>query len=239
MKRDARIGALHALIAERILVLDGAMGTMQQGYCLTEEQYRGARFAKHNHDLKGDHDILALTKPEIIREIHDQYFAAGADIVETSTFTSTSVSQSDYGLAHLAREINVAAARIARASADAFEAKDGRPRFVAGAIGPTNKTCSISPDVSDPGRRDISFDALRDSYREDAEGLIKQFQVLPAVHQESAQAEIKVVAPRDIDVTEGRGHVRHPSRMDVKPGRVKNAAEVQKIVEQITHFEVG
>ena len=173
MTREQRIAALHALIAERILVLDGAMGTMQQGYCLTEEQYRGARFAKHNHDLKGDHDILALTKPEIIREIHDKYLAAGADIIETSTFTSTSVSQADYGLAHLAREINVAAARIARESADAFSARDGQVRFVAGAIGPTNKTCSISPDVSDPGRRDITFDQLRESYREEAEGLIE------------------------------------------------------------------
>src|SRR5262249_11111573 len=116
---------------------------------------------------------LCLTKPEVIREIHDKYFAAGADIAETSTFSSTSIAQADYGLSHLAREINVAAARIARESADAFEAKEGRPRFVAGAIGPTNKTCSISPDVSDPGRRDVSFDQLREAYREEAEGLIE------------------------------------------------------------------
>jgi 5-methyltetrahydrofolate--homocysteine methyltransferase len=173
MKRAARLAALDTLIRTRILVLDGAMGTMQQSYCLSEADYRGSRFAAHNHDLKGDHDLLVLTKPQVIREIHDNYLEAGADIIETSTFTSTSVSQADYGLAHVAREINVAAARIAREAADAFEALDpSRPRFVAGALGPTNKTCSISPDVADPGRRDISFDALRESYREEAGGLI-------------------------------------------------------------------
>ncbi len=173
MNRTQRIAALHEAIEERILILDGAMGTMQQGYGLCEEDYRGQRFAKHNHDLKGDHDVLALTKPAVIREIHDLYFAAGADIVETSTFSSTSIAQADYGLSHMARELNVAAAKIARDSADAFTARDGKPRFVAGAFGPTNKTCSISPDVSNPGRRDISFDALREAYREEAEGLIE------------------------------------------------------------------
>jgi 5-methyltetrahydrofolate--homocysteine methyltransferase len=174
MNRDTRLALLDAAIKERILVLDGAMGTMQQGYRLSEAEYRGSRFAAHNHDLKGDHDVLVLTKPEIIREIHDQYLEAGADIIETSTFNSTSVSQADYGLSHVAREINVAAAKIAREAADAFEALEpARPRFVAGAIGPTNKTCSISPDVSDPGRRDITFDGLRAAYREEAEGLIE------------------------------------------------------------------
>ena len=173
MDRQARIAALHELVRKRILILDGAMGTMQQGYCLSEDDYRGERFAKHNHDLKGDHDILALTKPDVIGEIHEKYLAAGADIIETSTFCSTRIAQADYGLAHVAREINVAAARIARAAADLYEARGSGPRFVAGAIGPTNKTCSISPDVSDPGRRDVSFDTLSAAYREEAEGLVE------------------------------------------------------------------
>ncbi len=163
---------LPAILARRIAVLDGAMGTMIQRYSLGEADYRGARFAAHPKDLKGNNDLLVLTKPEVIAEIHAQYLAAGADIVETNTFGATSVAQDDYGLGHLAREMNVAAAQLARAACDRFATPE-KPRFVAGAIGPTPKTASISPDVADPAARNITFDELRAAYREQASGLLE------------------------------------------------------------------
>src|SRR5574337_741314 len=163
---------LPALLRQRIVVIDGAMGTMIQRLGLGEADFRGARFADHPKDLRGDSDLLCLTRPDVVRSIHDAYLAAGADIIETNTFGATSVAQADYGLAALAREINVAAARIARAAADAC-ATPHRPRFVAGALGPTPRTASISPDVNDPGARNVGFDELRDAYREQAEGLLE------------------------------------------------------------------
>ncbi len=166
-----RGAALPALLGRRIVVIDGAMGTMIQQHRLSEADFRGPRFADHDKDLKGNNDLLVLTRPELIGQIHDDYFAAGADIVETNTFGATSIAQEDYGLGHIAREMNVAAARIARAAADRHSGSD-RPRFVAGALGPTPRTASISPDVNDPGARNISFDQLRDAYREQAEGLL-------------------------------------------------------------------
>jgi 5-methyltetrahydrofolate--homocysteine methyltransferase len=153
-------------------VIDGAMGTMIQRYHLQEADFRGERLAAHPKDLKGNNDLLVLTRPDVIRQIHEQYLAAGADIIETNTFGATSIAQEDYGLAHLAREMNVAAARIARQAADAI-ATSAHPRFVAGALGPTPRTASISPDVNDAGARNISFDQLRDAYREQAEGLLE------------------------------------------------------------------
>jgi 5-methyltetrahydrofolate--homocysteine methyltransferase len=167
-----RGAALPALLAQRIAIIDGAMGTMIQRYKLDEAAFRGERFLAHPKDLKGNNDLLVLTRPEIIREIHAQYLAAGADIVETNTFGATSVAQEDYGLAHIAREMNVAAARIAREACDAASTPQ-QPRFVAGALGPTPKTASISPDVNDPGARNTSFDQLRAAYREQAEGLLE------------------------------------------------------------------
>jgi 5-methyltetrahydrofolate--homocysteine methyltransferase len=167
-----RGGALPALLQQRIVIIDGAMGTMIQRHTLTEADFRGARFAAHGKDLKGNNDLLVLTRPDVIRGIHDAYLAAGADIVETNTFGATSIAQDDYGLGHLAREMNVAAARLARAAADAVATPDA-PRFVAGALGPTPRTASISPDVNDPGARNVSFDTLRDAYREQAEGLLE------------------------------------------------------------------
>lgn len=163
---------LPALLAQRIAIIDGAMGTMIQRYKLGEADFRGARFAEHGKDLKGNNDLLVLTRPDVIREIHDQYLAAGADLIETNTFGATSIAQEDYGLGEIAREMNVAAARIARQAADAASTPD-RPRFVAGALGPTPRTASISPDVNDPGARNVSFDQLRDAYREQAEGLLE------------------------------------------------------------------
>jgi 5-methyltetrahydrofolate--homocysteine methyltransferase len=167
-----RGGALATMLQQRIAIIDGAMGTMIQRYRLTEADFRGSRFAGHGHDLKGNNELLVLTRPDVIAEIHAQYLAAGADLIETNTFGATSIAQEDYGLAHLAREMNVAAARIARQAADSCSTPE-RPRLVAGALGPTPRTASISPDVNDPGARNVSFDQLRDAYREQAEGLLE------------------------------------------------------------------
>jgi len=164
--------ALPQILQQRIVILDGAMGTMIQRYKLGEAEYRGARFADHPKDLKGNNDLLQLTRPEVILEIHRQYLRAGSDIVETNTFGATAVAQEDYGLAHVARELNVAAARLARQACDEFGTPD-KPRFVAGALGPTPRTASISPDVNDPAARNVTFDELKDAYREQAEGLLE------------------------------------------------------------------
>ncbi len=164
---------LEALLDERILILDGAMGTMIQRHGLDEAAFRGERFAGHGQDLKGNNDLLVLTRPDVIGGIHHAYFEAGSDIVETNTFSSTAIAQSDYGLEGLARELNVEAARLAKAAADDWTRRTpDRPRFVAGAIGPTNRTLSISPDVNDPGLRASTFDAMRDAYAEQARGLL-------------------------------------------------------------------
>ncbi|MCP5270752.1 MAG: homocysteine S-methyltransferase family protein [Burkholderiaceae bacterium] len=167
-----RGAALPALLARRIAIIDGAMGTMIQRHALTEADFRDTRLADHPKDLKGNNDLLVLTRPDVIRSIHDAYLAAGADIIETNTFGATSIAQEDYALAPLAREMNVAAARIAREAADAASTPEW-PRFVAGALGPTPRTASISPDVNDPGARNVSFDELRAAYREQAEGLLE------------------------------------------------------------------
>ena len=164
---------LEEALASRILVLDGAMGTMVQRLQLTEADFRGERFAGHTHDLKGNNDILLLTRPDAIRTIHEQYLAAGADIIETSTFSSNAVSQADYGLEALAYELNVAGARVARAATDAWTTRTpDRPRFVAGSMGPTTKVLSLSPDVNNPALRSITFDEMADAYRDQTLGLI-------------------------------------------------------------------
>jgi 5-methyltetrahydrofolate--homocysteine methyltransferase len=173
MTREERIEALKQAARERILILDGAMGTMIQRYKLDEAGYRGERFKDFPRDLKGNNDLLVLTQPKIIREIHDAYLEAGADIIETNTFNAQSISQSDYGLEDLAYEMNVAAAKIAREAAGAWTEKTpDKPRFVAGAMGPTNRTASISPDVNNPGFRNVAFDELVEAYATQARGLI-------------------------------------------------------------------
>ncbi len=164
--------ALVAEAAKRILVLDGAMGTMIQRLKLTEADFRGERFKDWPRDLKGNNDLLILTRPDAVEAIHRQYFEAGADIVETNTFSSTSIAQADYGMEALAYELNFEGARTARRAADAVAAATGRPRFVAGAIGPTNRTASISPDVNNPGFRAVTFDELRAAYAEATRGLV-------------------------------------------------------------------
>jgi 5-methyltetrahydrofolate--homocysteine methyltransferase len=170
---NSRIDKLDSLLRQRILILDGAMGTMIQSYPLGEAEYRGSRFHDFEHDLKGNNDLLTLTQPQIIREIHGAYLAAGADVIETNTFNSTSIAQADYHLEHLVYELNCEAAKLARGVADEYETKDpARPRFVAGALGPTNRTASLSPDVNDPGFRNVTFDQLVVAYREAVCGLI-------------------------------------------------------------------
>jgi 5-methyltetrahydrofolate--homocysteine methyltransferase len=167
-----RGAALADILRKRIVILDGAMGTMIQRAKLSEADYRGARFADHPKDLKGNNELLQITRPDVILAIHEDYLRAGADIVETNTFGATSVAQDDYGLGAVAREMNVAAARLARQACDAFGTPD-KPRFVAGALGPTPRTASISPDVNDPAARNVTFDQLRDAYREQAEALLE------------------------------------------------------------------
>ena len=167
-----RAAELPRILKERIVVLDGAMGTMIQRHRLSEADYRSERFKDHAGSLKGNNELLQITRPDVIRSIHEAYLKAGADIVETNTFGATSVAQADYGLEGLAREMNVAAARLAREVCDTFKSAD-KPRFVAGALGPTPKTASISPDVNDPAARNVTFAQLRDAYREQAEGLME------------------------------------------------------------------
>ena len=173
-EREARLEKFRALLKQRILMLDCAMGTMIQSYDLSEADYRGERFADHPGDLKGNNDLLSITQPQIIRDIHEACFEAGADIIETNTFTSTSIAQKDYGLEDLAYELNYEAARVARAAADDHTERDpDKPRFVAGALGPTNRTASLSPDVNNPGFRNVDFDELKEAYKEEARGLVE------------------------------------------------------------------
>ena len=177
-----RAAALPAILAQRIVILDGAMGTMIQRFKLGEAQYRGEgysgpgavgdRFKDFPRDVKGNNELLSLTRPDVIRDIHERYLAAGADLIETNTCGATTVAQEDYKLADLAREMNLRSAQLARAACDKFSTPD-KPRFVAGTLGPTPKTASISPDVNDPGARNITFEQLRQSYFEQTEALIE------------------------------------------------------------------
>ncbi len=165
---------LHKILQERILVLDGAMGTMIQRHKLEEDDFRKGWFEDHPSSLKGNNDLLSLTRPEIIREIHSEYFEAGADIAETNTFSGTTIAQADYGLEDAVYDINFHSAKIAREVADEFTAREpNKPRFVAGSMGPTNRTASISPDVNDPGFRAITFEELLVAYKQQALALLE------------------------------------------------------------------
>ena len=177
-----RAQQLPAILGERIAILDGAMGTMIQRFKLNEAQYRGAgytgpgsqgeRFTDFHRDVKGNNELLSLTRPDVIRDIHERYLAAGADLIETNTFGATTIAQADYDMAGLAREMNLVSARLARAACDKYSTPD-KPRFVAGALGPTPKTASISPDVNDPGARNVNFEELRAAYYEQVEALVE------------------------------------------------------------------
>ena len=173
LERTERLSLLQAALAERILILDGATGSMYQGYGLTEADYRGARFADLEQDMKGNNELLSLTRPDVVQAVHMAYLEAGADILETNTFGATCIAQADYGLEHLCAELNLESARLARACADEMTARTPhKPRFVAGVLGPTNRTASLSPDVNDPGYRAVNFDTLRDAYFEEALALM-------------------------------------------------------------------
>ena len=168
---NKRTDLIHKALAERILILDGAMGSLIQTYKLEEADYRGERFADWPCDVKGNNDLLVLTQPQIIKDIHKAYLDAGADIVETNTFNATSISMADYQMEELVYEINRDAAAVARAACDEFETAE-RPRFVAGVLGPTNRTASLSPDVNNPGYRNVTFDQLKEAYTESMRGLV-------------------------------------------------------------------
>jgi 5-methyltetrahydrofolate--homocysteine methyltransferase len=194
----------RAEAGKRILLTDGAFGTMIQNYGLSEADYRGSYDLPL--DQKGNNDLLVLTRPDIIAEITRGYLDAGSDMVSTNTFNANTVSQADYGAEHLVRDLNLAASKIAREAADAAEAQDGRPRFVAGAIGPTNKTLSLSPDVNDPGYRAIGFDELKDVYREQAEALLDggcDFILIETIF-DTLNAKAAIVAV--LEVAEARQH---------------------------------
>ncbi|MDP9359996.1 MAG: homocysteine S-methyltransferase family protein, partial [Acidobacteriota bacterium] len=171
MPQPDRTNELRRILDRRIVILDGAMGTMIQRYRLDEADFRGARFASHARDLKGANDILCLTLPAVVEQIHRQYLEAGADIIETNTFNAQAISLADYDLVSYAYEINKAAAELARKACDAFSTP-ARPRFVAGSLGPTNRTASLSPDVNNPAFRGVSFDELVDAYYEQTRGLV-------------------------------------------------------------------
>ena len=196
MTRSDRLKALEALSAERVLILDGAMGTEIQKYKLEEEDFRGERFADWDSPLKGNNDLLNLTRPDVIKAIHASYFEAGSDLVETNTFSGTSIAQADYAMEEIAPEIAAEGARIAREVADEAEAQTGSPKAVAGAIGPTNKTLSISPDVEDPGYRDVTFDKVRDAYAQQAEAMgpyVDFFLIETVFDTLNAKAAIKAI----------------------------------------------
>ncbi|GAB4171080.1 MAG: homocysteine S-methyltransferase family protein [Wenzhouxiangellaceae bacterium] len=168
-----RVALLERASADRILLLDGAMGTMLQRHRLAESDFRGRRFADHDSDLKGNNDLLSLTQPELVASVHREFLEAGCDLIETNTFNANRISQADYGLEALTPELNEASARLARQLCDEFEAADAaRPRFVVGVLGPTNRTASISPDVSNPGFRNVDFDQLAEAYTEAVRGLL-------------------------------------------------------------------
>ena len=182
---------IQEVLKQRILVLDGAMGTMIQAYGFEEEDFRGERFKEHPCSLKGNNDMLSITQPHAIREIHDQYLAVGADILETNTFSSTTIGMADYEMEDWVYELNYESARIAKEAAAAYTAKDpSKPRFVAGSIGPTNKTASMSPDVNDPGYRAIDFDDLVAAYYQQVEGL------------QEGEAEVLILAKGKLDFSD-------------------------------------
>ncbi|MGB0274105.1 MAG: homocysteine S-methyltransferase family protein [Flavobacteriaceae bacterium] len=236
------MSTLKTLLSERILVLDGAMGTMLQAYAFTEEDFRGKPFANHHIPLAGNNDLLSITQPKAIYEVHAKYLEAGADIIETNTFSGTSIAMADYALEDHVTELNVASAKIARKAADDFTAKTpNKPRFVAGSIGPTNKTASMSPDVNDPGYRAITFNELKEAYREQALALIEGgvdillvetvFDTLNAKAALYAIDEIKEAQQIDIPVMVS-GTITDAS------GRTLSGQTVEAFLISISHIDV-
>ncbi|HEY3160271.1 MAG TPA: methionine synthase [Vicinamibacterales bacterium] len=237
---------LHQLLAKRILLLDGAMGTMIQRHRLTEADFRGERFRDHRQDLKGNNDLLILTRPDVIGEIHRAYLAAGADIIETNTFSSTAIAQADYGLESLAYELSVEGARLARAAADGWNQKTPeRPRFVAGAIGPTNRTLSISPDVGNPAHRGVTFDQVAAAYKDHVRGLVDGGADLLLIETIFDTLNAKAAIAAVLDVFEDKG-VELPLMISVtitdRSGRTLSGQTLDAFYTSIRHakpFTVG
>ncbi|MBK6518401.1 MAG: methionine synthase [Polyangiaceae bacterium] len=241
MKASPSFDRLSTLLGRRIAIIDGAMGTMIQRAKLSDADFRGPRFADHPADLKGNNDLLVLTRPDVIESIHDQYLAAGADIIETNTFAATSIPQADYKLEHLAYELNLEAARIARRSADRFTAKDpSRPRFVAGALGPMNKTLSMSHDVNDPSVRSVDFDAVKSAYAEAARALIEGGcdALLVETIFDTANAKAALVALEEVFAERGE---RLPVMISVsiidKSGRTLSGQTVDAFYTSVSHVK--
>jgi 5-methyltetrahydrofolate--homocysteine methyltransferase len=239
MKTSAAFDRILPLLEERILLLDGAMGTMIQRHGLHEADFRGQRFAGYDRELKGNNDLLVLTRPDVIRGVHDAYLAAGADIVETNTFSSTTIAQSDYGLESLAFELNVAAARLAKEATAASMARDpSRPRFVAGAVGPLNRTLSLSPDVSDPSFRAVTFDEVKRAYVEQIHGLIEGGSDLLLIETifDTLNAKAAVVACEEVFAERGE---RVPVMLSVtivdKSGRTLSGQTVDAFFTSLSH----
>src|SRR2546430_1840922 len=240
-----KAATLCRLAAERILVLDGAMGTMIQELKLDEEGYRGARFDAWNREVRGNNDLLILSQPTKIRDIHLAYYRAGADIVSTNTFSSTRIAQADYGMSGIVHELNCEGAKLARAAADLAQAEDGRPRFVAGAIGPTNRTASISPDVANPGFRDVTFDELRSAYAEQVEGLLAGAADLLLIETIFDTLNAKAAIAAIADGTEQRG-IRVPvmisGTITDRSGRLLSGQTPAAFLNSVRHaapFSVG
>ena len=237
---------LHELLAKRILLLDGAMGTMIQRHRLTEADFRGGRFRDHRRDLKGNNDLLILTRPDVIGEIHREYLAAGANIIETNTFSSTTIAQADYGLESLAYELSVEGARLARAAADEWNQKTPeRPRFVADAIGPTNRTLSISPDVGNPAHRAVTFDQVAAAYTDHVRGLVDGGADLLLIETIFDTLNAKAAIAAVLDVFEEKG-VELPLMISVtitdRSGRTLSGQMLDAFYASIRHakpFSVG
>ena len=246
MTNHDRIDALHRAAAERILILDGAMGTMIQRRGLTEADYRGDRWVNHTHELKGNSDVLVITRPDVILDIHRLYLEAGADIVETNTFSGQAISQADYALEDACYDINVAGARLARQACDEFTAKTpDRPRFVAGSLGPTNRTLSISPDMNDPSARAVTFDQMKDAYRTQVRGLIDGGSDVLLYETITDTLNVKAALVATEEVFEEQG-VRLPILISVtitdRSGRTLSGQTVEAFWIAIAHarpFSVG
>jgi len=231
---------IRSLLESRILVLDGAMGTMIQRYKFSEEDFRGERFKNWNSSLKGNNDLLSLTRPQAITEIHEAFLNAGADILETNTFNATSISQSDYGTEAFVREINREAARIAVSAAAKFSTPE-KPRYVAGSIGPTNKTCSMSPDVNDPGFRAISFQDLKESYREQIEGLLEGGVDLLLVETifDTLNCKVALVAINEIFEEKGiKLPVMVSGTITDKSGRTLSGQTIEAFLNSVSHIDL-
>jgi 5-methyltetrahydrofolate--homocysteine methyltransferase len=230
---------IQHLLRERILILDGAMGTMIQRHKLGEADYRGERWKSHGHDLKGNNDLLVLTRPDIIAGIHGEYFAAGADIVETNTFSGTTIAQADYALESVVRELNVEAARLARKVADEWTAKTpDKPRYVAGSCGPTNKMLSMSPNVQDPGFRAVTFEQVRDAFAEQIDALMEGGVDLLLAETFIDTLNLKAFLVAMEDVFERR-HRRIPLMISVtivdKSGRTLSGQTIEAFYTSIEH----